>query len=362
MKKVIFIHLLNDYSGSPKVLSQVIESCQKAEIQMVLYTSKNTSGFLSDLMNDQQYYFYKRFENRYLTLLSYILSQILLFFKLLKHINKDVVIYVNTMLPFGAGLAGFVMGKPVYYHVHETYLSPPILKYFLRSVIQLAASKVVFVSNTVKTLELFKHKEQQVIYNAVPKEFSTLGYEHKLKSFTKDAFVVLMISSLKSYKGVNEFVMIADLLRINSDIKFTLVLNAEQTEIDNYFAKIQLPSNLKIVAKTKDVIKYYQKSSLVVNLSKIDECIETFGLTIMEAMSFGIPVIVPPVGGPAEIVRDGIEGYLISSYDTSSIVDKINELFNDKVKYDQLSENAFKRASDFDEETFRKEILQVINE
>ena len=39
-KKIIFIHLLNDYSGSPKVLSQVINALQNQAYDIELYRGK----------------------------------------------------------------------------------------------------------------------------------------------------------------------------------------------------------------------------------------------------------------------------------------------------------------------------------
>ena len=145
-KKIIFIHLLNDFSGSPKVLSQVIQALQEKEIALELYTGKSESGFLSGLTQNHNQYFYKRSENKWITLIAFISSQFILFFKLLKYTNKDIVIYVNTMLPFGAALAGFIMRKPVIYHVHEISLTPLALKSFLRAVIRLTAKKIIFVS------------------------------------------------------------------------------------------------------------------------------------------------------------------------------------------------------------------------
>ena len=92
MKKYIFIHLLNDFSGSPKVLSQVIKAVQKKGMSPELYTSKSESGFLSGLTTNHHQYFYKRSENKWMTLVAFMSSQILLFFKLLKYMNKDVVL------------------------------------------------------------------------------------------------------------------------------------------------------------------------------------------------------------------------------------------------------------------------------
>ena len=171
-----------------------------------------------------------------------------------------------------------------------------------------------------------------------------------------------MICSLKAYKGIDEFVKIAGLCASHDSLKFTLILNAAQNEIDNYFIKSALPDNLTIMATQKDLHTYYKNASLVLNLSRVDQWVETFGLTILEAMSYGIPVIVPPVGGPAEIVTDGKEGYLISSYEVNTIAKKIVELSKNRDKCLELSKNARKRSLDFSEDTFNKKILKVFHD
>jgi hypothetical protein len=67
MKKIIFVHLLNDFSGSPKVLLQVINACNENEMPTVLYTGKGTDGFLNNKAHQHYYYYYKRFDNTILT-------------------------------------------------------------------------------------------------------------------------------------------------------------------------------------------------------------------------------------------------------------------------------------------------------
>lgn len=362
MKKIIFIHLLNDYSGSPKVLSQVIRAIQKNGSDIELYTGKSNDGFLSDLTNQHHYFFYKRFNNKYLTLVTYTLSQLSLFFKLLKYRNEDVIFYINTLLPFGAGLAGKFIGKPVIYHIHETYIKPQLLKTFLRFIVQKTASKIIFVSKSLQEIDPFPTKREYTVYNALPNDFVQITSVHNNTNEDNNIFNVLMVCSLKVYKGVNEFVTVAQLCETFNNITFTLVLNAELSEINPYFSAMPLPKNLTIIPRQSDVVHYYQKASLLLNLSHIDECIETFGLTIIEAMVFGIPVIVPPVGGPAEIVHDGIEGYCISSYKTNLISEKIKELSQDKMLYSKLSSNAKKRSADFSEEVFEKQLIKVLDE
>ncbi len=266
------------------------------------------------------------------------------------------------MLPFGAGLAGKLMSKPVYYHVHETSLTPASFKHFLRSIVQKTASKVIFVSKAVEEAESFVNIQQQVVYNALPSEFVEVASNSPYKHLRDENFNVLMICSLKAYKGVNEFVTIAASCQNRSNIEFTLILNAEQSEINTYFQENSLPSNITLIVRQKDLVPYYEKTSLLLNLSRVDQWVETFGLTIVEAMAFGVPVIVPPVGGPVELVRDGEEGYLVSSYETDTISKIIIELSEDKERCSTLSVAARKRAESFNEEVFEKKIIEVICE
>ena len=322
MKNIVFCHLLNDYSGSPKVLSQVIQACQNNEYGIELYTGRSEDGFLSNITSNHHFYFYKRFENKYLTLVTFTASQVSLFIKLLRFRNQEVIFYINTMLPFGAALAGKLMGRPVYYHVHETMVQPPLLKRFLRYIVQKTATKVIFVSRSVQAAESFPNKEQSIVYNALSGDYVEAKDHGCYQWKNEGKFTVLMLCSLKAYKGINEFVEIARQCKRQKEISFTLILNAEQSEIDLYFSKIALPSNIILLSRQVNPIPFYQQSSLLLNLSRVDECVETFGLTIIEAMAFGIPVIVPPVGGPVEIVTEGVEGYLISSYEEEKIAQK----------------------------------------
>lgn len=48
---------------------------------------------------------------------------------------------------------------------------------------------------------------------------------------------------------------------------------------------------------------------------------EPFGLVVIEALSCGTPVIAYPNGGPSEIIKDGVNGFLVNSAD--EMADKI---------------------------------------
>ena len=146
------------------------------------------------------------------------------------------------------------------------------------------------------------------------------------------------------------------------DITFTLVLSEPKEAIDIFFYNTLIPSNVTIHESTYNTIPFYEKASIVLNLSRVDEWIETFGLTILEGMSFGIPCIVPPIGGPSELIKPEVNGYQLSSYDKVRIVDSILMLRNDKELYKQISSNNKIRALDFSNRAFKEKLNKIINE
>jgi glycosyltransferase involved in cell wall biosynthesis len=268
------------------------------------------------------------------------------------------------MLPFGAALAGRVKGCTVIYHIHEVSIKPAILKQWLVWVINVTAQYCIYVSKYLR-----RHTailvEGSVIYNALPAAFvekcprgeTTVGGTGQEGGGAENVFTVLMLCSLKAYKGIHEFVQCA---RALPKIRFHLVLNASGQAIRQFFAGYSLPSNLCLYDAQSDTHPFYAKASIVVNLSLPDQWVETFGMTILEAMYYRRPVIVPPVGGVSELVEDGVDGFCIDSRDVQAVIAKIVLLSTDRALYDRMSSKACQKAFCFGQENFRQSIIRVI--
>ncbi len=71
---------------------------------------------------------------------------------------------------------------------------------------------------------------------------------------------------------------------------------------------------MSIYPRQSDVAPFYGEASVVLVLTNPRMAIETFGLTALEAMTAGLPCVVPPVGGIAEMVTDGVNGYQIATW------------------------------------------------
>ena len=354
--KIHAIHLLNDYSGSPKVLKQLINGWIKNDMEVSLFTNQNKTGFLSNIKGSKFYpVWYKSGSNKLLKLINLVISQLLLFFQLLKTTQKEDLIYINTVLPFGAAMAGKIKGNRIIYHIHETSITPILFKKFLFFIVKWAATEVVYVSKFIANQEPIKVKSY-ILYNAIETEF--LDKAIKKRKVKTEMNNVLMVCSLKDYKGINEFIVLA---KANPYFNFKLVLNASKQEIDTYFKNTQIPKNCLIYHTQTNLHPFYQWASVILNLSRPNEWVETFGLTIIEGMSYGLPAIVPPVGGITELVKENYNGFLVDCRNFNELNDKLEVLLNQEKNYQLMSANASTKINEFSENVFINKSLEIIN-
>lgn len=359
MKHIVCFHLFNDYSGSPKVLRMVLEGMLKKGYRVDLASSKG--GVLDDLLHypnlRKHSYPYRFSSNGAVTMLRYGLVQIYTFFLSFRWLFcKDAVFYINTLLPVGPALAGRLMGKRVVYHYHENAFVKGAFYKMLAAMMERLAHRIICVSEYQASFLICKEKVT-VIPNALPEAFVK-----RLKPDPEAAFerkTVLMLGSLKEYKGTKEFIQLSQRM---PQYNFILVINDTQENIDGYLSEKHYTSeeNLVLYPRQADVAKFYQQASVVLNLSDKRQFIETFGLTALEAMTAGLPVIVPTEGGIAEMVDDGINGYKIDVADLDKIEQHIQELLTDKTKYVEMAEQALACAKRFDANEMIDQITRII--
>ena len=100
---------------------------------------------------------------------------------------------------------------------------------------------------------------------------------------------------------------------------------------------------IKEIPFQKDVnkiVQYYQSADLYIHTSKD----ETFGMSILEAMSCGLPVITSCSGAIPEIVQDKITGRLISNGDSMEMANEIITVLADPDYIRFMSSESRKRA------------------
>jgi len=356
MSKIIAVHLQNDRSGNTMVFRQSLETLAEKGLGVHLITNRNNGnpGYLSDIPG-VKYHYIKYFErgNKWRVFFSFLLAQILVFRMVWKLHERDAKVYINTLLPIGAAWAGRLKKAPITYHIHEMSVTLPYLRKMLLATAKRTAATVVFGSRYLQSKMAFPNAEKHVIHGCLPTSFVQEAVLHSNHGSRK---TVLMVAQLENGSGLPELVELATMMPLT---KFELVLDATQKEIDTYFEHYFIPDNLMVYSRQLNLHPFYQRAAVVLNLSHTEQYQETFDFNILQAMSYGRPVIVPLAGGVNELVAHGWNGYRISGHYIDKVRKHVEQLLQNKPLYADMACAAQLVASQFKPEFFKEQVVDI---
>ena len=88
------------------------------------------------------------------------------------------------------------------------------------------------------------------------------------------------------------------------------------------------------------------------------ELFEHFGISIVEAMSAGVPPVALGYGGPAEIIQDGVNGALLA--DASELARRSEHLLSRPTELLRMGQAAKRRALDFSPDRFGRKLAEAL--
>ena len=96
---------------------------------------------------------------------------------------------------------------------------------------------------------------------------------------------------------------------------------------DHYLSIIQkMNANIHVFEPTANIMEVYCEHSILL----LTSLYEPFGLVLPEAMSCGLPVVAFDCPfGPADIITDGVDGYLIEDRDVELFAQRVGQLISD---------------------------------
>ena len=201
--------------------------------------------------------------------------------------------------------SGFLMNEiPAYINIAAKRLFP-------------LASKRIAVSNALADALARRYGcKFIVIPNVVDTEtfFPIISYNSKDREINSYIAIGNLIP-LKNYLSLIE----AFALAFHNDASITLTIvgdGPERARILNKIAALNMQKKIKLTGKLErsEVVRAIQQADAFVHTSLC----ETFGVSIAEAMSMGLPAISTPSGGPIDIICDNKVG-IICDFKTESI-------------------------------------------
>jgi len=178
----------------------------------------------------------------------------------------------------------------------------------------------------------FDKMKVSVIHNGIEvPEIST-------KRYNVCPFVIGSSGRLFPVKDYPFMVKIAKAIREKtSRVSFNLAGDGpERPKLHALIQQYRLNGTFVLKGHLKDMSAFYQGLDLYLNTS-IHEGIP---MSVLEAMAHGLPVIAPKVGGFAEIVDNGVDGYLLSERDPRDFAEKCLILHENKEMWQQMSQAA----------------------
>src|SRR5205823_4033982 len=151
-----------------------------------------------------------------------------------------------------------------------------------------------------------------------------------------EAFVLLLIGNDWRNKGLQTLI---EALSEGRDLPLR-VLVVGQDDVKPFEATLRglgLPDRVTFLAPSEDVMQFYAAADAYTGPSLED----AYGLPVMEAMASGLPVIASVNAGVSEVIKDGLNGLLLSeATNFMELAGLIRRVVGDRSLREQLAENA----------------------
>ncbi len=356
------IALVHDYlieaGGAERVLKVLSEMYPQAPI----YTALSKRGSAQKMFEDK-----KIFESRWAPLLkigrmySYLRFLLPWIWKSIDLTDYDLVItscsgYIarGFKVKEAAKVIAYCHTPPRWLYGYDTptgankkwwgsafmWIVGPFMRYFDFQSAQRIDTWIANSREVAGRIEKFYRKKAVVVYPPVETKYSSISVsKHPSKSQKKEYY--LMISRIVGGKGIVEAA------RAFKELGIPLKIVGEV--VDSNIAK-----RVESLGRVDDqqLGELYSNAKGFVALSRDED----FGMTVVEAMAHGTPVIAYRGGGYLETVKDSETGVFVDETSTDAIAEAIKKM--EKIKWKR--ETIIKWASQFDRSHFEKLIRKIV--
>ena len=357
-----------DIGGIESAIYEITEELNRRGIKCDVLCSNSKREYKKEVMTREAYQYKVIRTKSYGKILSTSITPQMIF-RLREIINKYDIIHLHHPNPM-ANLALFLSkpkGKRIVVHWHSDIIRQrfslmfykPLLNWMLKHADVIIATSPKYIEESEQLLA-FREKcvdiprgirKDKLCSN--PKVVSSLREKYKGKK------IIFSIGRFVAYKGFEYLIESARYLPSDYIIliggdgplrsKYKKII-----ERYNFFDKVKLLGRLP-----HDMLTNYYDVCDVFCLPSVSKN-EAFGLVMVEAMSFGKPVVATKIKGSGVnwVNQQGITGLNVEPKNPKALAQAIEFICNNREVYKKFSENALKR---FNEEfTIEKEVSRIL--
>ena len=360
--------ILFDTPQSSKIRKDITNSGVKTidmiECRELQHPKENQSGIKNDrFLVSIKTHFNERFSEIFSEMKSTwrfffrVAPKALLFLHII-HKNKIDLVHTHSDLRRGQPeiLAAWLSGIPCITHRHGCSRYSNFDKFFDRFV-----HTNVYISKYIAQYHISIGESRlkgKIIHNGV----DINKYNKKYDSFkvrrefhcTSDQILIGHIARIDWWKGHEVFIeALASVANKNNKVKGFIIGGLAELNYNRSKRYLKtLINNVKRLGLEEKIIFTGHRSDIPVVLSALDIVVhassipEPFGLTVIEGMAAGKPVVATRAGGVLDIIENGVNGYLVPCRDPEKLAETIVKILSEKDQAKRIGTNARKRVSE----------------
>ena len=231
----------------------------------------------------------------------------------------------------------------------------------LKKTIHLFDQIFAISDDIIKELSFFNFPKEKIIKIPNSIEIKKIKVTGNNQIVSNKLKIITVARFYEKKKGLDLIEKISKIL-IKNNINFSWTLVGRNSNLlfnkkfinDNkeYFnVKEEIKNTDEIFFPHSDLIKIYKDNNVYVNLARI----ESFGVTIIEALAAGLHVVSFNTKGANEILTNNQNGYIINEYSYEEMAKTLIDKFNCK-SFDKI--NVCKKIMKYELETNTKLILK----
>lgn len=273
------------------------------------------------------------------TLKSYI--------KYIKYIKSNDIVHIH-MAERGSFyrksifiLTGKLLNRKIIVHFHGAEFDKfyneecnNLKRKYINYILNKADINIALGEEWKNKIEKYSDTEVIVLNNAV--------YTQDCNAYSNENKYITMLGRLEERKGTFDLIDIADnLIEFDNKLKIILAGDGNLQRVKESIANKKYKDNIILLGwidkvKREEVLK----KSLIFTLPSYNEGMP---MAILEAMSYGIPVVVTDVGGIPSVVINKENGYLITPGDKENLKLSILDLLKNRDERERISNNNYEK-------------------
>ena len=326
-KKILYPFHGNTVGGSHVSTFYLIQEINKYDVEIELVFDNKLMLDKLNFSNNNKTYLLK-LASKSLLNFHIVINFVKIFFHLIN--SKPSVVHINDLRTAYLWIIPTkILGVPVIFHYRTRWIKSRFSAF------------LTFLSNKIFVASNFIEKDIPEKFRKKIVKVNNIFSHRKLKKKRREKFNVCFVGSILPQKNLITFCNMAEIL-IKKNIKFKFLIIGRKTYYFNFLysllKKKKILNHFLFSDFKKDINKYFELADILV----CPEINDGFGRTIIDGMLNRIPVIASNSGGHKELIKNGVNGFLVETFNHEKYAEKIIKLKRNFKLRQKIINNAFK--------------------